>query len=102
MTLPRRRTPTTTGSNPPLAPTLLPFSVADEHRRITKELSALEIGVLYNNVGVSYDHAEVLQDVSEEKIEALLEVCPCLSSRLQAPLPVTRESGGRRHPAHSR
>mmetsp|Transcript_15062 Transcript_15062/g.29693 ORF Transcript_15062/g.29693 Transcript_15062/m.29693 type:complete len:313 (-) Transcript_15062:13-951(-) len=45
-----------------------------DYDRITKELSALEIGVLYNNVGVSYDHAEVLEDLSDEKIEALIEV----------------------------
>jgi len=45
-----------------------------DYDRITKDLSALEIGVLYNNVGVSYDHAEVLEDVAEDKIEALIEV----------------------------
>ena len=27
------------------------------------------MGILYNNVGVSYDHAELLQELSDEKIQ---------------------------------
>jgi len=27
------------------------------------------VGILYNNVGVSYDHAELLQELSDEKIQ---------------------------------
>ena len=34
----------------------------------------LEVGLLYNNVGVSYDHAEYLQDISDEKVDAIIEV----------------------------
>ncbi len=33
------------------------------------ELKGLEVGILYNNVGVSYDHAELLHELSDEKIQ---------------------------------
>ena len=42
--------------------------------RLNNEIGSLEVGILYNNVGVSYEHAEVLQDVPEDRIEALIEV----------------------------
>ena len=49
----------------------LDFSKATpaDYERLKKEITGLEIGVLYNNVGVSYDSAEVLQDLSEEKVK---------------------------------
>ena len=43
------------------------------------------IAVLSNNVGVSYEHADVLQDLSDEQMDAILEV-PAPQSR-GGPLP---------------
>ena len=42
---------------------------AADYSRLQTEISKLEIGVLYNNVGVSYDYAEALQNIPEEKVE---------------------------------
>ena len=39
-----------------------------DYERLKSELSKLEIGVLYNNVGVSYDYADALQNVPVEKV----------------------------------
>jgi 17beta-estradiol 17-dehydrogenase / very-long-chain 3-oxoacyl-CoA reductase len=39
-----------------------------DYEKLKSELSKLEIGVLYNNVGVSYDYAEALQNVPDEKV----------------------------------
>ena len=39
-----------------------------DYEKLKAELSKLEIGVLYNNVGVSYDYAEALQNVPDEKV----------------------------------
>ena len=41
---------------------------AADYTRLQSEISKLEIGVLYNNVGVSYDYAEALQNIPEEKV----------------------------------
>ena len=45
-----------------------------DYARLGAELKDLDIGLLYNNVGVSYDHAEYLQDLTDEKIETIMEV----------------------------
>lgn len=45
-----------------------------DYAKLASELKGLDIGVLYNNVGVSYEHAEVLQDLSDERIEQICEV----------------------------
>mmetsp|Transcript_16387 Transcript_16387/g.39976 ORF Transcript_16387/g.39976 Transcript_16387/m.39976 type:complete len:312 (+) Transcript_16387:34-969(+) len=52
------------------------FSSASQadYARLEKEIGSLEVGILYNNVGVSYDHAEVLLDITDEKIDSLIEV----------------------------
>ena len=41
---------------------------AADYTRLQAEISKLEIGVLYNNVGVSYDYAEAFQNIPEEKV----------------------------------
>jgi len=45
-----------------------------DYAKLASELKGLEVGVLYNNVGVSYDHAELLQELSDEKIQIIMEV----------------------------
>jgi len=47
---------------------------AAEYARLGEQLKGLEIGLLYNNVGVSYDHAELLQNLTDEKIATIMEV----------------------------
>jgi hypothetical protein len=42
---------------------------AADYTRLQSEISKLEIGALYNNVGVSYDYADALQNIPEEKVE---------------------------------
>ena len=43
-------------------------ATAADYDRLKAVLSNLEIGVLYNNVGVSYDYAEALQNIPDEKV----------------------------------
>ncbi len=51
-----------------------------DYARLKGELSSLDIGVLYNNVGVSYEYAEYLQDVPEDKV-TLYPIPPRSQSR---------------------
>uniref|UniRef100_A0A7S3DDU8 Uncharacterized protein n=1 Tax=Palpitomonas bilix TaxID=652834 RepID=A0A7S3DDU8_9EUKA len=46
----------------------------DMYARIASEMSGLDVGVLVNNVGVSYDHAEYLAEVPQELIERMIRV----------------------------
>jgi len=41
---------------------------------LKEEVDKLEVGLLYNNVGVSYDHAEKISDITDEKVDAIIEV----------------------------
>jgi 17beta-estradiol 17-dehydrogenase / very-long-chain 3-oxoacyl-CoA reductase len=43
-------------------------------KRITKKLDTLSVGVLVNNCGISYEHAEFLTDISPELVENLIEI----------------------------
>ena len=43
-------------------------ATAADYDRLKAVLSNLEIGVLYNKVGVSYDYAEALQNIPDEKV----------------------------------
>jgi len=54
------------------------FSTASDadYAKLKSAIEALADGVavLYNNVGVSYEHAEQLQDVSDAQIDSIIEV----------------------------
>ena len=52
------------------------FSEIDEavYGKIEAALSKVKVGVLVNNCGVSYEHAEWLTDISNELLERLIEV----------------------------
>ena len=56
--------------------TVLDFAHADEApwRRTAAVMSTLNIGVLINNVGLSYDHPEYLEQLSEQQIRDMVEV----------------------------
>ncbi len=62
------------------------FATASEadYTRLQTEISKLDIGVLYNNVGVSYDYAEALQNIPEEKVpETVLQSAMILLDSLR-------------------
>jgi len=42
--------------------------------RLTKKLDSINVGVLINNCGISYEHAEFLTDISDELVERLIEI----------------------------
>lgn len=46
---------------------------AAEYAKLKAELPA-QVSVLYNNVGVSYDHAMFVEELSDAKLDAILEV----------------------------
>ena len=54
------------------------FSRDDVYDHITSELKDLEIGMLVNNVGMSYSHPQYFHEVSSEDVAALIHV-NCLS-----------------------
>ena len=56
--------------------TVVDFSHADEAtwRRTAAVMSTLNIGVLINNVALSYDHPEYLEQLSEQQIREMIEV----------------------------
>ena len=44
------------------------------YNRIKSELANMDIGVLINNVGCSYEHAEYMHELDEARIEQLIQV----------------------------
>lgn len=56
--------------------TVVDFAHADEAtwRRTAAVMSTLNIGVLINNVALSYDHPEYLEQLSEQQIREMIEV----------------------------
>ena len=52
------------------------FSSATEadYARLAAALSGKSIGVLYNNVGISYSYAQFLEQLPDERIDAIVEM----------------------------
>ena len=49
--------------------------MTDEHwKRVSELLEDLEVGILVNNVGCSYEYYEYLDRISEETIQNLIEI----------------------------
>jgi len=68
-----------------------------DYAKLGANLRDLDIGILYNNVGVSYEHAEVLQDLTDERIENIMEVNNASlvkMTRLVLPGMLQRKKGG--------
>ena len=51
------------------------FAHADEAvwRRVASEVLALDVGILFNNVGLSYDHPEYYDELSEATTRNIVE-----------------------------
>ncbi|KAJ1662796.1 hypothetical protein IW140_004987 [Coemansia sp. RSA 1813] len=47
---------------------------AEKWTQIAQELDALRVGVLVNNVGISYDHPMYVEEVQEEVVNSLIEL----------------------------
>ncbi|KAL3133117.1 hypothetical protein ABBQ38_007016 [Trebouxia sp. C0009 RCD-2024] len=56
--------------------TVVDFAHADEAtwKRTAAVMASLDVGVLINNVGLSYDHPEYLEQLSEQQIRDMVEV----------------------------
>jgi len=50
------------------------FSDVSKYDEISDELKDMEIGILVNNVGISYDHPEYLLELSDEVCDTLINV----------------------------
>jgi len=44
------------------------------YAHVASEVAGLEVGILVNNVGASYDYAEYLTDISDDKIDQLIQL----------------------------
>jgi len=69
---------------------------ADLYRRIGQRVSSLEVGVLVNNVGISYPHAEYFHLIDDKLVQDLVEVnvnAATQMSRLVVPGMVERKRG---------
>lgn len=56
--------------------TVIDFAHADEAtwKRTAAVMASLDVGILINNVGLSYDHPEYLELLSEQQIRDMVEV----------------------------
>jgi len=56
--------------------TVVDFANADEAtwQRTTTALASLDVGLLINNVGLSYDHCEYLEHLSDQDVRNMVEV----------------------------
>ena len=56
--------------------TVVDFANADEAtwQRTTTALASLDVGLLINNVGLSYDHCEYFENLSDQDIRNMVEV----------------------------
>lgn len=52
------------------------FSTANKntYQTIQQELAAIDVGILVNNVGVSYEHCEYFHEVSDTVIDSLIKI----------------------------
>ena len=56
--------------------TVVDFAHADQAtwKRTAAVMATLDVGILFNNVGLSYDHPEYLEQLSEQQIRDMVEV----------------------------
>jgi 17beta-estradiol 17-dehydrogenase / very-long-chain 3-oxoacyl-CoA reductase len=54
----------------------------ETYQRIERSLKNIEVGILINNVGRSYDHAEYLESVTDELVDSLIRINIMATTRL--------------------
>jgi 17beta-estradiol 17-dehydrogenase / very-long-chain 3-oxoacyl-CoA reductase len=54
----------------------------ETYQRIERGLKEIDVGILINNVGRSYDHAEYLDQVTDELVESLIRINIASTTRL--------------------
>jgi 17beta-estradiol 17-dehydrogenase / very-long-chain 3-oxoacyl-CoA reductase len=65
-------------------------------KRLTKKLNSINVGILVNNCGISYDHAEFLTDISDDLVERLIDInvrALTVMTRIVLPKMYTRKKG---------
>lgn len=68
----------------------------EEYGNIRSELNGIEVGILVNNVGCSYPHAEYLNDIPDELVNQLIElnvVALTKMTRIVLPQMISRKRG---------
>lgn len=58
---------------------------ADTWSKLKGELSSVDAGILINNVGLSYDHAEYLDQLDETQIDELIAINILATTKVFSP-----------------
>lgn len=74
------------------------FSKADKstYQTIQREIATVDVGILVNNVGVSYEHCEYFHDVSDDIIDNLIKInieATTYMTKLAIPAMLTKGKG---------
>jgi len=87
------------GKNVEIRTLAVDFSKADKntyYQTILDELKKIDVGILVNNVGISYDHCEFFHDVADNIIDNLIKInieATTYMTKIVLPLMIAKKKG---------